>query len=121
MRGLLPMRRRLNLVRFAPRSMPPLPSTAPQGRHRLVTTDSTEAGADEPDAGGSMAGAGRGRGCSAGGLPPGQTRPSNARPIADYQKVLIERLLDAKPGDVIEIPAGTLSPSTAASTCAWTA
>ena len=25
----------------------------------------------------------------------------------DYQKVLIERLLDAKPGDVIEIPAGT--------------
>ena len=25
---------------------------------------------------------------------------------ADYQKVLIERLLDAKPGDVIEIPAG---------------
>lgn len=31
-----------------------------------------------------------------------------AAPVAntDYQKVLIERLLDAKPGDVIEIPAG---------------
>jgi parallel beta-helix repeat protein len=27
----------------------------------------------------------------------------------DYQKVLIERLLDAKPGDVIEIPAGTFA------------
>ncbi|WP_457096438.1 parallel beta-helix domain-containing protein [Lysobacter sp. P5_B9] len=28
---------------------------------------------------------------------------------SDYQKVLIERLLDAKPGDVIEIPAGTFA------------
>ena len=27
----------------------------------------------------------------------------------DYQKVLIERLLDARPGDVIEIPAGTFA------------
>ncbi|WP_245156385.1 parallel beta-helix domain-containing protein [Agrilutibacter solisilvae] len=35
-----------------------------------------------------------------------------AAPVAvdrDYQKVLIERLLDAKPGDVIDIPAGTFA------------
>ncbi|BDU17950.1 parallel beta-helix domain-containing protein [Lysobacter auxotrophicus] len=37
-----------------------------------------------------------------------QQQPQPAAPAAstDFQKVLIERLLDAKPGDVIEIPAG---------------
>ncbi len=48
-------------------------------------------------------------------LPTGQTQPVDRTAVdADYQKVLIERLLDAKPGDVIEIPGRHASPSTAA-------
>lgn len=35
-----------------------------------------------------------------------QQEPAAPAANTDYQKVLIERLLDAKPGDVIEIPAG---------------
>ncbi|HJW45572.1 MAG TPA: parallel beta-helix domain-containing protein [Lysobacter sp.] len=38
---------------------------------------------------------------------PGNTPGDRATVNREYQKVLIERLLDAKPGDVIEIPAGT--------------
>jgi parallel beta-helix repeat protein len=35
-----------------------------------------------------------------------QQQPAAPAASPDYQKVLIERLLDAKPGDVIDIPAG---------------
>jgi len=35
-----------------------------------------------------------------------QQQPATPAASTEYQKVLIERLLDAKPGDVIEIPAG---------------
>jgi parallel beta-helix repeat protein len=39
-----------------------------------------------------------------------QRQDSPAKTVdRDYQKVLIERLLDAKPGEVIEIPAGTFA------------
>ena len=39
-----------------------------------------------------------------------QRQDSSAKTVdRDYQKVLIGRLLDAKPGEVIEIPAGTFA------------
>ena len=38
-----------------------------------------------------------------------QAQAPAAKADGNYQKVLIERLLDAKPGDVIEIPAGTFA------------
>ncbi len=36
----------------------------------------------------------------------GQNDKSNETPDSDYQRRLIERLIDAQPGDIIEIPAG---------------